>query len=428
MPRPVYFKTYDKLEDEASINELKPSPAKYKTFNNLLKLAGLKIDSLTKINNEKQKQAYIENASGQATNLLREAWKQEGLQVQFRYQGDKLMVFTKDSSALETLLPPSSGSEGFQWFLGFYINFGAATDAEYQNAILLLDDPGVFLHPKGHKDLLDLFERYLAKNVTTIYSTHLPFLVTKDRFERLRLVEKLSEGRSSVTEKFYAASDKDVLFPLRAAIGMTLADSLFVGKSTIIAEGPSDHILINGMMKEFSQKEKKGFSDDVAVLGTQGANKMREYAVLSEINGFSYVVVLDNDDKGKSTKENLIADGIPENKVILLPSNRNGDQTSFDIEDLFSIEIYSKAFAKKYGLAVKMNEDVIHKKFKEGMGKINNKAKEILKTTNTELDKVAMANEIMKVVANNKEMDETTGKAFGALFDKIAEQIHLYSD
>ncbi len=348
--------------------------------------------------------------------------------MQFRYQGDKLMVFTKDSSALETLLPPSSGSEGFQWFLGFYINFGAATDAEYKNAILLLDDPGVFLHPKAHKDLLDLFERYLAKNVTTIYSTHLPFLVTKDRFERLRLVEKLSEGRSSVTEKFYAASDKDVLFPLRAAIGMTLADSLFVGKSTIIAEGPSDHILINGMMKEFYRKGKKEFSDDVAVLGTQGANKTREYAVLSEINGFSYVVVLDNDDKGKSTKENLIADGIPENKVILLPSNRNGDQTSFDIEDLFSIEIYSKAFAKKYGPAVKMNEDVIHKKFKEGTGKINSKAKEILKTTNTELDKVAMANEIMKVVANNKEMDETTVKAFGALFDKIAEQIHLYSD
>ena len=314
MPRPVYFKTYDRLDDEVTTTELKANPARYKTFNNLLKLADLKTESLAKIQNEKQRQAYVENASGQATKLLREAWLQEQLQVQFRFQGERLMVFTKDSAAVETLLPPSSGSEGFQWFLGFYINFGAATNAEYKNAILLLDDPGVFLHPKGHKDLLNLFEEYLAKNVTTIYSTHLPFLIPRDRLERLRLVEKLSEGRSSVTEKFYAASDKDVLLSIRAAIGVTIGDSLFVGKETIVSEGPSDHILINGMMKELHKKGKKNFSDDVVVLATQGADKTEEYSVLLEINGFSYAVLLDNDDKGRGTQQKLIKAGIPEKR------------------------------------------------------------------------------------------------------------------
>src|SRR5207244_6894002 len=130
--------------------------------------------------------------------------KQELLEVELRYLDGRLLVFTKNSKAIETLLPPSSGSEGFQWYFGFYTNFGAATKAEYKNAILLLDDPGVFLHPKGHKELLRLFEDYSKKDVTTIYSTHLPFLIPRERLERLRLVQKESAGRTNVSEKFYA--------------------------------------------------------------------------------------------------------------------------------------------------------------------------------------------------------------------------------
>ena len=95
----------------------------------------------------------------------------------------------------------------------------------------------MFLHPKGHKDLLALFEDYLKNDVTTIYSTHLPFLVPKDNLKRLRLVTKVDQAHTQVTEKFYAVEDKDILYPLRAALGVTLADRLFVGEKTIVAEG-----------------------------------------------------------------------------------------------------------------------------------------------------------------------------------------------
>jgi predicted ATP-dependent endonuclease of OLD family len=161
---------------------------------------------------------------------------QEVLDVELRYSAGKMMVYTKNSATIETLLPPSCGSEGLQWFFGFYINFGAATEAEYKRAILLLDDPGVFLHPKGHKDLLKLFEQYIQRDVTIIYSTRLPFLIPKENIERLRLVQREEGGYSSVTEKFWAISDKDVLYPLRATSRVTLADSLFIGENTIKTE------------------------------------------------------------------------------------------------------------------------------------------------------------------------------------------------
>jgi predicted ATP-dependent endonuclease of OLD family len=200
MPRTVYFKSYERMEDVVSISELKSNPQAHKTFINFLKLAEIKLDSLERLKDDRQKQVYIESGCGKATKLLREAWGQEALDVELRYSDGKLMVFTKNSAAIETLLPPSCGSEGFQWFFGFYINFGAATEAEYKRAILLLDDPGVFLHPKGHKDLLKLFEQYTQRDVTIIYSTHLPFLIPRENPERLRLVQR-EKGATLLLQK-----------------------------------------------------------------------------------------------------------------------------------------------------------------------------------------------------------------------------------
>lgn len=196
LPRTAYFKTYDRLEDSAPVAELLKDNGQFPTFRNLLKLADLRVERLSHITDEKQRQAYVESVSGHVTKLLREAWKGEDLQLQLRLSDGKIMAFTKDSAAVETLLPPSSGSEGFQWWLGFYISFGASTGTEYRNAILLLDDPGVFLHPTGHKDLLKLFENYLIKDVSTIYTTQVPFLIPRDHLDRIRLVTKDEDGRS----------------------------------------------------------------------------------------------------------------------------------------------------------------------------------------------------------------------------------------
>src|SRR5207245_9666238 len=100
---------------------------------------------------------------------------------------------------------------------------------------------------------MQLFEKYLDNYITTIYTTHLPFLIPRDKLNRLRLVEKKG-AKSNIQSKFWAISDKDVLYPLRAALGITLADSLHVGSRTIIAEGPSDRILLTGLLMYFADR------------------------------------------------------------------------------------------------------------------------------------------------------------------------------
>jgi len=397
------------------------------TFHNFLKLAEIKIDTVERLKEEKRRQVYIESGCGKATQLLRDAWHQEVLDIELRFSDDRFMVFTKNSKAVETLLPPSLGSEGFQWFLGFYINFGAATNAEYKRAILLLDDAGVFLHPKGHKDLLDLFEEYLKRDVTTIYSTHLPFLIPRKKLKRLRLVEKPPEGRTYVTEKFYAVKDKDILYPLRAALGVTLADSLFVGEKTIVAEGLSDRILLNGMLEEFVRRNiKKMDLEHVEILAGEGVPGAKNYALMLQIENLPYVVVLDNDGEGRNAKEDYAKDGIPEENVILLPAV-NDSQKDFDIEDMFPLDIYAEAFQNVHGRFLNLTSEQVLDALKEGKGKVNNKASSVLKKSRIkyQLDKVRIAYEMLRIVSQAEKLDDVLIKSFGRLFDELHKIVGL---
>ncbi len=428
LPRTVYYKSFDKLADEVAITELRTNPSKNRTFMNLLRLSGLKIDSLVRIKNEKQRQAYVEQASGQATKLLRKAWNQEALEIQFRHQGDKLMVFMKDSSAVETLLPPSSGSEGFQWFLGFFINFGALTNATYTDAILLLDDPGVYLHPSAHRDLLNLFEEYLAKNVITIYTTHQPFLIPTGRLYRLRLVKKVSEGHSIATQKFYEADEKNVLLPLKSALSLTMEDGLLSGKYSIVCQGPSEKILIEGMIKEFIRRGimESSSLEDLSVIGASSADISKMYAVLLEINGLSYVIIFDNDALGRDARSDLIKSEINETGLILLPKSARTDLDGFKVEDLFSAEVYAEALDQVYGSALNFRFEQLLEKLRSGKDPINNKARDLLKSRRMELDKVAVAREIIRVTAMQPELDDSSLQNFAALFDEIGKAIGLW--
>ena len=249
MPRTVYFKDYERLEDSLTLDELESNPKSHQAFFNLLLVAEVKLESMKiKEHDPMGMQQYLEFASATATQKIRKVWKQESFDLKLRYDQKRIMVFTTDPEQLGTLLPPSYGSEGFQWFLGFYINFAAATKTEYKNAILLLDDPGVLLHPTGHKDLLERFKSYLKDDVRTIYSTHLPSLIPKDSIGSIRAVYK-KDGRTYVEKKFWKLSNRDIWEPIRSSLGIDLTDSLFSGNQTVMVEGPSDAVYLQEFLK-----------------------------------------------------------------------------------------------------------------------------------------------------------------------------------
>ena len=55
----------------------------------------------------------------------------------------------------------------------------------HKDAILLLDEPGLHLHPTAQQELIAFFEKLAEKN-QLIYTTHSPFLIDGEHLHRVR--------------------------------------------------------------------------------------------------------------------------------------------------------------------------------------------------------------------------------------------------
>ena len=82
-----------------------------------------------------------------------------------------------------------------------------------------------------------------------IYSTHLPFLVDGNHLERVRTVHLAGPEpqKTSISNDVRPTGDRDTLFPIQAALGYSIAQTLFLGKRSVIVEGITDYWLIKAL-------------------------------------------------------------------------------------------------------------------------------------------------------------------------------------
>ena len=85
--------------------------------------------------------------------------------------------------------PLGTRSRGFVWFFSFLAWYHKIRK-ENENLILLLDEPGLFLHAKAQGDLLHYFKKELTPYHQLIYTTHSPFMVDPIHFNRVRIVPR----------------------------------------------------------------------------------------------------------------------------------------------------------------------------------------------------------------------------------------------
>ena len=111
---------------------------------------------------------------------------------------------------------PKERSEGFQWLLSF---FALCLDKQRNNSneIFLIDEPALHLHPKGQKDVLKIIE-VLSKSHQIIYSTHSPFLISKNFPQRIRLLLKDEIQGTLVKNKPYSQDNCRFWEPLKSAL------------------------------------------------------------------------------------------------------------------------------------------------------------------------------------------------------------------
>jgi len=251
----------------------------------------------------------------------------------------------------------SERSAGFTWFFSFLIKFDRVKKDTNSKVFLLLDEPGLTLHGLAQADLLRFFSEKLEPHHQIIYSTHSPFMVPHENLMASRIVEDLvkvdERGRRTPTgtmvREDVLKADKDSIFPLQGALGYSLTQSLFIGKHTMLVEGPGDILYLQALSAELIRRGRTGLDPKWVMCPAGGIDKIQSFVSLFAGNRIDVIALSDFTKKDRNKiealrKSQIIKDG----GVLTIADFVNQEEA--DIEDLFHPELYCDIVNKSYAL------------------------------------------------------------------------------
>lgn len=379
IPKFLYFDEYyqmtgrdnvETLRQRRQQNQLKSSD--YPLIG-LLELAGLDLDQVANTHRTEALIAKLEAAENQLTQRVLKHWSQnrhlrlkfdirpaqpgdppgmtQGMNIWGRVHDTKHMV----STALGTR------SRGFVWFFSF-LAWYSQLRRRGESLILLLDEPGLFLHAKAQEDLLRYFEDELRPYHQVIYTTHSPFMVDPRRFDRVRIVQDLSidadinelteeqDGTQVTADVLEATADS--LFPLQGALGYEIYQTLFIGPNSLVVEGVSDLLYIHTISALLQTHGEPGLSQKWTITPVGGSDKVPTFVALIGVQTHLNVAVLvDYQKKDRQTIENLYKKKLLSKMKVLTYADFVRSEEA-DIEDMFDPEFYLRLVNNEYGTSV----------------------------------------------------------------------------
>lgn len=380
LPKFFYTSHYERMSGELSMNKLaadKKSGSLEKgdeIFLDFLEYAGTSIEELQSASRFEELKAQCEGASNDITDEIFEFWSQnDALQVQIDlgegraddeppYNEGTVAKIRIHNQNHRVSVPLSERSAGFVWFFSFLSQF-KKLQAEAGNAIILLDEPGLTLHGKAQSDLLRYIEQRLLPNHQVIYTTHSPFMVPSDRLADVRVVEDLVEygdrGKATVhgtkVSSDILSVDKDTLFPLQAHLGYEITQSLFIGKNTLLVEGPSDILYLQSLSKAVKDRGGSGLSSKWSICPTGGIDKILPFASLFSGNNLNIAVLCDFARGDKAKVQRLKESEILRSEGVFTYSDFT-NKSEADVEDVFHPELFCTIVNSAYSLS---GEDII---------------------------------------------------------------------
>lgn len=257
--------------------------------------------ALQKYRDRLDKRTYQLNAASvRLTNEIREVWnpnpaRAEADRLRVQADGQYLKVVVEDDLGVEIEL--HQRSEGFQWLVSFFVVFFAEASDRHENAILLLDEPGLSLHALKQRDFRETISRLSTKN-QTIYTTHSPFLVGADELDLVRVVEMTDRGTGTKVHTSVTSTDPAALLPLQEALGYDLAQSLFAQQRNLLLEGLTDYWYIEAVASLLTEASLPSLSDRIALVPASSASKVVYFATILHAHNLRVAALLDSDSAG----------------------------------------------------------------------------------------------------------------------------------
>lgn len=366
VPKFVYFDDYDSMPGKVSVPDLiarrdqKGLKRGEQALVSLLGMAGATPEDFSNTNQHEHLVRELENASAGISDEVFDYWSQNtelavklqpfepepGAQAPLN-QGPILQIRV-DNRRHRASVPLDERSRGFIWFFSFLAYFTELEETVEQDLILLLDEPGLSLHGRAQEDLLRLIDKRLAPKHQVIYTTHSPFMVSADHFQRVRTVIDQDEVGTKVSAEIFKA-DEDTAFPLYAAMGIDMTQSLFIGEHTLLLEGPSDLIYLDVLSDTLTEQGRTGLDTRWVKTPIGGSGKLSTFVTLLGANKIQVAVLADSSTKDLGAVKRLRANDQLAHGGLLEISEFTGARDA-DIEDLFErgfyLELVNQAYAK----------------------------------------------------------------------------------
>lgn len=348
LPVFIYLDDYPELEGHQDIKKFVKRTKKNKlsqadeNFAKLLKVAGLDAAKLHKLLSEdhEKRQQLANRAGAVVTKKLQELWTDRDLKVRFNLDERHFDTVVSDSEHFyDVEVNLNERSRGFRWFFSFYITFAADTKGgEAEDAILLLDEPGLHLHAVAQRDLLNHFEQDFENQI--IYTTHSPFLIPPDELRAVRTVNISIEQGTTVTNE--PTGDRKTLFPLQTALGYDLSQHLFVGTQNLVVEGVSDYWYLQTVSSYLNEEYGTGLEDEIVITPAGGAPRVPYLVTLLSSQKLDVVVLLDEEEKARRiAREKLVQkELIREDNVLFISDAFDKEVAWADVEDMFPADAY----------------------------------------------------------------------------------------
>ncbi|KKL79344.1 hypothetical protein LCGC14_2015760, partial [marine sediment metagenome] len=205
----------------------------------------------------------------------------------------KIKSFQENGQNVE----PGKRSEGFKWYLSFLLDFNAQFGSEITNCLILLDEPGIHLHPGAQKLLLKQIEK-LAQDNQIIYTTHLPFMINRMFPNRIIYLSK-KDGITKMNQPIkFGVFDDDLL---SSTLGFDFNSLSRWGDINLFIEGITDELLLKKIILTKAEKDNEIILDlnEISLNPINGVNNLENFIRVSQVTNSKFLVLLDNDDTAR---------------------------------------------------------------------------------------------------------------------------------
>lgn len=188
-------------------------------------------------------------------------------------------------------------------------------------------------------------------------------MIDPSNLMRARTVEDIYEEKAAEPDigtkvgDDVLSTDKDTVFPLQACLGCEITQTLFVGRNTLLVEGPSDLLYLQWFQRFLRSRNRTTLSPEWTITPCGSIDKIPAFLSLFCGNRLNIAVLTDVGDGSKRRVRDLKESSLVQQLYSggrIFTADKYAEQNCADIEDCIGRAMYREVVNECYKLPAKL--------------------------------------------------------------------------